>query len=220
MNILFIGNSYTYYNDMPTILQRLAEENGKTVRIDAVTKGGRKLYENLTADDEKSAEICALLAKNEYDVLILQEQSYFALVDYEKFEYGVTELVGRVSAKHNLLYATWGRKKGCELLTQYGWTTDEMTDLLEDAYRMAADAAGADVSPVGRCFRRVSELLPDVDLYNPDLSHPSYAGSCVAAVAHYAKLFAEPPRAVSALKLDRETAETIVTAVGETVFSD
>ena len=43
MNILFIGNSYTYYNDMPQMLAELAKENGNDVSVDAVTKGGRKL---------------------------------------------------------------------------------------------------------------------------------------------------------------------------------
>ena len=52
MNILMIGNSYTYYNDMPKILESLAIENGKDVRVDSVTKGGRKLYANLLPEDE------------------------------------------------------------------------------------------------------------------------------------------------------------------------
>ena len=33
MKILFIGNSYTYYNDLPAILKALAEENGKAVEV-------------------------------------------------------------------------------------------------------------------------------------------------------------------------------------------
>ena len=41
MNILFIGNSYTYYNDMPAIFQALARDNGKDVNTYAVTKGAR-----------------------------------------------------------------------------------------------------------------------------------------------------------------------------------
>ena len=27
MNVLFIGNSYTYYNNMPVLFERLAREN-------------------------------------------------------------------------------------------------------------------------------------------------------------------------------------------------
>ena len=40
MKILFIGNSYTYYNDMPALLESLMCENGYDAKIHSVTKGG------------------------------------------------------------------------------------------------------------------------------------------------------------------------------------
>lgn len=40
---LFIGNSYTYYNDMPKLFETLCRENGKDVTAYSVTKGGREL---------------------------------------------------------------------------------------------------------------------------------------------------------------------------------
>lgn len=213
MKILFIGNSYTYYNDMPELLRTLCAENGHTVTVDSVTKGGRKLYENLAEGDEYRAQIDSLLAEKSYDILILQEQSYFALVDYEKFEYGVSELAKLVSAKRTILYATWGRKTGCELLTQYGWTSAEMTERLEAAYLAAAKACGGEISPVGRCFLRLSETAPEIELYNPDLSHPSRTGSVLAAAVHYAKIFGELPKECASLGIDPRAAESITEAV-------
>ena len=47
MKVLFIGNSYTFFNDMPNMLAALAAENGYSVSVDSVTKGGRKLFSNL-----------------------------------------------------------------------------------------------------------------------------------------------------------------------------
>lgn len=40
MNILFIGNSYTYYNDMPKMLESLARAAGFYAEVASVTKGG------------------------------------------------------------------------------------------------------------------------------------------------------------------------------------
>ena len=57
MKILFIGNSYTYFNDMPRLLEQLMRDNGIDVTVDSVTKGGRKLFENLQANDENSEKI-------------------------------------------------------------------------------------------------------------------------------------------------------------------
>lgn len=40
MKVLFVGNSHTYYNDMPRIFASLARDNGHDVQVESVTKGG------------------------------------------------------------------------------------------------------------------------------------------------------------------------------------
>lgn len=199
MNILFIGNSYTYYNDMPAIFAALAQDNGNPVCVDAVTKGGRKLYANLDPEDEYCQRILALTGEKSYDVLILQEQSYFPLVDSKNFCRGVTELKKLVNAKRTLLYATWGRGEGCPLLEEHGWTSEGMTGDLYDAYLLAAELSGSEICPVGKCFLALGKEAPEIELYNPDLSHPSYEGSCVAALAFYKKIFGSIPTNTDAL---------------------
>lgn len=64
VKILFIGNSYTYYNDMPSLFSRLCGCNGKAAQVFSVTKGGRKLHENLDPADETTAELEAVLREN------------------------------------------------------------------------------------------------------------------------------------------------------------
>lgn len=200
MKILFIGNSYTYFSDMPSMLRELSIENGKTVEIDSVTCGGRKLYENLAAGDEYNAKILSLIGEKSYDLLILQEQSYFALVDYAEFERGVRGLVELVGAKRVLLYATWGRKAGCDLLPKYGWTSAEMGDKLFAAYSSAAEACGAEVSPVGLCFNKIN-AGGELELYDPDLSHPSRLGTVLGVLCHYKKIFGALPEKYETLAL-------------------
>ena len=185
MKILFIGNSYTYFSDMPQLLEQLMRENAIDVTIHSVTKGGRKLFENLLQNDENSEKITELVDENLYDILFLQEQSYLPAVNYEVFEDGARRLKEKVLAKQTILYATWGRKEGCPLLNEKGWTNESMTAALKDAYDRAGAAIGARVSDVGLCFARVREIAPELELYHPDKSHPSYTGSCVAALCHY-----------------------------------
>lgn len=217
MNILFIGNSYTYVYDVPGLFGALAQENKKSARVDSVTKGGRKLYENLDPSDEKHSEILGLLNEREYDILILQEQSYLGIVDYESFEKGVAALNKLVSPKTTVLYATWGRKKGCPLLETLNLTSEEMFLALEKAYKNAADLIGADISPVGRCFNEITKRHKDIDLYDPDLSHQSYIGSCVAAICHYKTVFGEMPVARTSLNLDSDVEEKICRIIEEAV---
>ena len=213
MKILFIGNSYTYRNDMPNILLGLLQENGIDAEVASVTRGGQKLFRYLGEDEENHSALTSLLENNSYDLLFLQEQSYFPLTSYEQFELGVRELTKLVAAKRAVLYATWGRKTGCELLETLGLTSEEMSDALEAAYRRAAAVAGAEVSSVGLCFSELSKTAPHIELYKEDLSHPSYAGSCVAAIAHYKKITGKLPQKLSTLNESDEVISHILLAV-------
>ena len=207
MKILFIGNSYTFYNDMPKLLEALLYENGYDATVHSVTKGGRKLYANLAEGDEYNKRIAELVSKNSFDILFLQEQSYFPLVDAERFENAVGELKALVSAKRTVLYATWGRKAGCALLDELSMSSEEMTDALHLAYEKAALTYNCEISPVGLAFKSLSDR---VELYSEDMSHPSYIGSALAAIVHYRTITGGLPKKTDSLGLDKETVDTII----------
>ena len=215
MKVLFIGNSYTFFNDMPTIFENLAKENGKDLSQYSITKGGRHLYENLSEGDEYGEKIRTLVKENKFDALFLQEQSFFAIVDYDKFLYGVSELKKLVGAKRTVLYATWGRKNGSEKLKELGLTSEEMTKKLTEAYISAAKSTDSGLSYVGTAFLKISKKLPHIDLYNPDLSHPSYFGSAVAAICHYRALFGEMPSLTNTLNLASVQKNSLLEAISE-----
>ena len=210
MKILFIGNSYTYYNDMPAMLESLLRENGYDATVHSVTKGGRRLFANLEAGDEYNEKIVKLVSKNNFDLLFLQEQSYFPLVDREKFESAVGTLKALVNAERTVLYATWGRKAGCPLLSELSLSSAEMTDALASAYDYAALIHGCEVSHTGLAFK---SLADNTELYNEDMSHPSYTGSAVAAIVHYRTITGELPKKTDTLGLDKEALAIIIGAL-------
>ena len=213
MKILFIGNSYTYYNDMPKIFENLANENGKSVYAFAVTKGGRNLYENLDPCDENFKKIEDFTKSEKCDILFLQEQSYLPIKDFEAFQKGASALGRKVNAKRTVLYATWGRKEGCKLLSELMLSSAEMTYALHENYKRLATEMGAELSPVGLCFKYISLKYPEHELYNQDLSHPSYFGSAVAAVCHYYTVFGEMPSTYTSLALDSVQTDVIRKAI-------
>ena len=224
MNILFIGNSYTYFFDLPTLFSDLCRANGHDVRVDSVPAGGRELHECLTefysdlnVGDPLGKKISELLEEVEYDVLILQEQSCLPYHNPELFFAGAVGLSTIIGAWRTILYATWGRMDGSGDLDYFGWTRLSMTKGLYDSYCHAAQLVHGEVSPVGLCFAKAVETTPEIDLYDPDKSHPSYAGSCVAALCHYKTVFGEMPADLSALKLDREAVAKLVAIVDEVV---
>lgn len=227
MNILFIGNSYTYFSDLPTLFADLCRSNGQDVRVDSVTCGGRKLYENLNEfcsdlnpHDDYAKKIAELLEEVEYDVLFLQEQSCLPILNPQMFLAGAVGLSTVIGAWRTVLYATWGRADGSDTLTHYGWTRESMTGGLHDAYCHAAALVHGEVSPVGLCFAAAVEKHSEIDLYDPDKSHPSYAGSCVAALCHYKTVYGEMPSDLSAFALDGEVAAKLAAIVDEVVQAE
>lgn len=221
MMILFIGNSYTYYNDMPALFLALARTNGKVCDVKSITKGGRKLYQNLSEGDEMAQEIAVLPTKAEkYDACVLQENSTYAIGHNELFQDGVKghiELLSPIVSRF-YLYETWSRKAGSPTLEENGWTIESMTSGIASAYREAGRVYGAETVPVGEIFYACVQKHPEIELYHPDKSHPSYAGSALSAIAHYRAIFGELPKTLDALTISDEEKQIFLALVDEGDF--
>lgn len=215
MNILFVGNSYTYFNDLPQLFQDLARANGKQLNTFSVTKGGRRLDAYMDPSDETTHQLERLIRERHYDVCFLQEQSTLPALDYTAFLSGVQHVLqmAKGCADKFCLYATWGRKAGSPDLETHGWTPESMTDLLAKSYQKAGQHFGATVSHVGQCFWHIKSRHPHIELHNPDLTHPSYQGSCLAALMHYQTLFGNFPENTQVLGLQPEVLEAFRSAV-------
>ena len=182
--ILFIGNSYTYFNDMPVaIFAPLAQEQGTPFAVTAVTRGGYYLSQFADPENEEGKRLRETVAGEKYDCVVLQDQSCHPIVNEERFLKSVGDLRALLDAQTErfVLYATWGRREGCPMLEELSLTSEEMTDRLAAAYDRAAGLHGMTVAHVGRAFASHRAAHPEDELYNPDLSHPSALGSRIAA---------------------------------------
>ena len=182
LNILFVGNSYTYYNQMPEdVFTRLAEKSGYKVSVTSVTRGGYRLSQFTDADNEEGKRLREITKGVRYDYAVLQDQSINPIKNEADFIGGVSGVMNLISSDNFILYATWGRNDGSPTLTELGLTREEMTEKLSAAYNAAGERFGARVAEVGRAFLEYSKDHSKDDLYNPDMSHPSEAGSALAA---------------------------------------
>lgn len=217
MKILFIGNSYTYYNDMPKIFESLARDNGKSVAVFSVTKGGRKLVAYENNEDPITVELDSQIKANHFDFCFIQEQSILPATDPDTFLKGVEIVVQKLKghAEKLVMYQTWGRKEGSETLEKHRWSTKAMTELLAESYQMVANRYNALISPVGYSFLKITEQNPEINLHNPDLSHPSYEGSCLSALTHYCTVFGEIPSDTGALSLSTDVINAFLETVRE-----
>ncbi|HYD51515.1 MAG TPA: hypothetical protein VEA99_02765 [Gemmatimonadaceae bacterium] len=171
MRVLFIGNSFTARNDLPSLVAERAQARGERLEHAIVWAGGASLRRHWNA-----GEAAALIASSPWDVVVLQEQSTLPIKSPERFHESAAlfDEAIRAAGARTALYMTWARRHAPE-----SWVP------LVDAYLNTGLALDAFVVPVGEAWAR----HPDPDsLYDRDGSHPSLEGSRLAA-AVFAEAF-------------------------------
>lgn len=197
--ILFIGNSYVYTNNLPQVLYNLALANGDSIIYDSSVPGGYTFQLHTT-----NATTLSKISAQDWDYVILQEQSQMpsfppSQVQTETYPYAqqLNDLIlANDSCTETLFFMTWGRKYGdASNCANYPplCTFEGMQARLRQSYVEMADNNQALVAPVGEAFKYARMADSTINLYSPDNSHPSLAGTYLAACTFYATLFETSP---------------------------
>ena len=201
--ILFIGNSYVYSNNLPLVLYNLALSNGDTIIYDSSAPGGHTFLQHTT----NATTLSKINAQN-WDYVVLQEQSQKpsfppSQVQAETYPYAaqLNDLIlANDSCTETVFFMTWGRKYGdasnCAFYPPL-CTFEGMQWRLRGSYVEMADDNEALVSPVGEAFKYSRMADSTINLYSPDNSHPSVAGTYLAACTFYATIFETSPVGLS-----------------------
>lgn len=194
--ILFLGNSYVYYNDLPTMLTNLALSGGHDLFVDSITKGGAMLDEFLCEDSELCSTLADKLRDEKWDFVVLQEQSQIpALIDKRKeLMYPSIRLLNK-KIKDNggktVLFMTWGRHFGD---AENGFEDFEsMQEALKVGYTIISAEIKALLAPVGIAWSKAKSMDDNMALWVEDCSHPSVMGTYLTACVFYAILLKESP---------------------------
>ena len=175
VRMLFIGNSFTTRNDLPGLLSAIAEAGaGTMIESKVIAAGGASLrrHWNAGAADTISDET--------WDYVVFQEQSTLPIKNGKRFHENVREFVPvmKESGATMVLFMTWARKH-----------EPENQKLLTDSYDSIGKELAATVVPVGSAWREMLEKQGTPELHAEDGSHPTLAGSYLAACVFYTTLF-------------------------------
>lgn len=200
LRVLFIGNSYTYVNDIPRMIRTLGETAGVPPRIESeeVTVGGARLADHWTTGTAQQK-----IALGGFHYVVLQGQSLEPVFSPESFADYATRFANeavKVNARPTL-YVTWARAPGDGMyaFTETGGTPDALQDRLTKSYgAVAAKFPTALVVKVGEAFRASLAARPTLALHVEDRSHPSVAGSYLAACTFYVALSGHAVPAIAA----------------------
>jgi sortase B len=188
MEILFIGNSFTYYNDMPAVFESLACMSEIDVSVKSVAFGGHYLRQHI----QPGSEARKMLETKKWDYVVIQEQSMNPVTDYADFQSSTATLasLARECGAAVVLYQTWAYEKGSAKIKNTGLSYNKMHSDLNKAYMHAAHSCAALRAPVGNAFYYTLKKHPDIGLYDSrDGYHPSALGSYLAACVIFFSIF-------------------------------
>lgn len=180
--VLFVGNSYTYFWNLPQQVQAMAQESDLTLQTQQSTIGGANWGQHWRSERELNS--VALIKEGPFDAIVLQNHSMRTLEAPDSvMHYGqlFSELVKAQDAQV-YIYVTWSRR----------WDP-YMQATITQVYSDLAAQTGATLVPVGPAWERALLLRPELSLYDPDGSHPSPIGAYLSACVFYIAFTGQSP---------------------------
>jgi hypothetical protein len=200
LSVLYLGNSHTFWHDLPQLTSNLALSNGDTINYESNTPGGCTLGHPQNGHLFNSTSL-SLINSFDWDFVILQEHSLFAVIGYYRDTYmfpGAKVLDSLIKNNHyctkTIIQLIWGKKNGGEHCINTHCSIDfedfaHMQDSLTSEYLRLGDTLSCIVAPTGVAWQHSIHNGDPIELFDPDENHPSLAGTYLTACVYYSILF-------------------------------
>ncbi|MFW6067170.1 MAG: hypothetical protein ACOC97_02450 [Myxococcota bacterium] len=197
LRVLLVGNSYSKFNGLPEVLERVAGSvaGGPEVRADITFRAGVGLRTHWARGHARR-----MIRRGDYTHVVLQGHSR-AVFDGPEELIRYARRFGREIEEAGatpVLMATWARHPSSSLyaLGEDARTPIEMQTRIDALYARAAAEAGAAVAPVGDAWLVSVARWPHLRLHRPDASHPTHRGTYLTASVLYGVLTGRDPREI------------------------
>ena len=183
-SILFIGNSLTYYNNLPRTFRDIALSTGDTIDVESVTGP------NLALIDHVKGETAALdvIASRKWDIVVLQQGPSSLGISQDTLI-----LAARLLEPHI-------RKAGARPALYMVWPSADRSrffDSVHRSYKHAADSINGLFLPVGDAWQSAWRMDASLALYGPDGFHPTPLATYLAAIVMYELFTGKDARALN-----------------------
>lgn len=204
--VLFIGNSFMSFNDLPTLFSQLAQGSGEHVVIASRIPGGASVGDTIqgTFAHMYNPDVYSLIKSDDWDYLFLQDKQGRFAMSRGIFPGDSKVIEGHIKIRDSLLFyhpcahmiwfAGFGPKNG---YPPYSPTGVGLIDSIYQNYKYLKDSIGHVIVPIGPAYLRILAGYPSIDLWGPDGEHPSLKGSLLIASVLYATVFKSSPTASS-----------------------
>ena len=189
INVLFVGNSYTYYSDLPKIVSELSKSTVTYINTKMSAVGGARLKYHY--NQEHGLKTKDLIKKGSFDIVVLQEQSMGTLTNKEEFLLYSKKLSDYIKehGAEPYFFTTWSRKK-----------TPQTQNTITKVYKEAARINNGKAILVGNIWAKALKKHPELDLYVKDGSHPTLLGTFLTAFTFVKTITGEIPSKINDTK--------------------
>jgi hypothetical protein len=181
-------------NDLPTTFARLAQSASRSIEVAMVANGGETLSEHAASSDDSSK-----ISSQGWSFVVLQEQSDTpAYSSSGSMMYSPAKTLADQATRIGavpVLFMTWAHKDGEPSAGQSSY--EGAQDAVDRTYLALSGELGVPVAPVGYTWLHVHQDHPDIELWQSDNSHPTAAGTYLAACVFYATIFRQSPYGLS-----------------------
>jgi hypothetical protein len=186
INILFVGNSLTYVNDLPSTVAAIGASVGDTIRVAAAVGPDLALIDHLNGLSDAVAQ----MRRGGWKFVVLQQGPTTAGMCRDSLVLWAS------------MYAAQLRGSGATLALLMSWPGATHLDLFDEV-RVSFEAAALGVNgvfvPAGEAWRTIQRSHPEVPLYGADGFHPSPTGTFLAALVIHERVTGRDPRTLPAL---------------------
>jgi hypothetical protein len=197
-SLLFIGNSLTYVNDLPAMVAKVAGTAGDSILVAMVAGPNLAVIDHVNGASDAVTQI----GRGGWSFVVLQQGPTPAGVCRDTLVIAAMRLaphLRRVEARA-ALFLPWARRQYPQSLEAAGQSAE-----------LAARAVGGAVAPIGIAWKEALNADTTAPLYGPDGYHPAPAGTLLAALTLYDRLFGRDVRDIPPESLATLTATGLTT---------
>jgi hypothetical protein len=182
--ILFVGNSFTFYNSgVDFHLQQMLNADKSSDSINYLVQ--KIAVSSYTLQDHYTDSLTVRkIAGDKWNTVVLQEQSTRPINNPDLFLLYAQKLdanIKKVGAK-TTLYMTWAPK-----------ATPTDINQIAASYISVGQNLKAPVVPIGKVWQYIINKYPTMNLYFTDDKHPNLLGTYINACCFYYSLFEKNP---------------------------
>jgi hypothetical protein len=178
--ILFIGNSLTYTNNMPLILEAMGDSAG----LSPLAVADVSFPDYSLQDHVANGSALTAIGAGGWELVVLQQGSSALPENRDELRQYTAIFAERIRKANSrpalyMVWPTFGRQADWEAVIQ--------------SYTLAASDVDGLLFPVGAAWLAVWKRDPGVPLYATDGLHPSLYGSYLAATVIFARIYGKSP---------------------------